>query len=201
MMAMKNVSYEKISEDDKETRKAYSLFSLLTFSWISDVFKTGSQRPLQQSDFLDVPEEDETNQLTEELQEKWNDELERSRQNGRVPRLWKTVLKLLSPTDILFVIFTGLVDSIGRFTQPFLLGYFLSALMHPDESHRYLLYGCTVLMMVTVVVRSLAMHQYDYKSLYLGMQLRSALKGIVYIKVNSVRSVTSNVILSYSAWE
>ncbi|KAJ7375443.1 hypothetical protein OS493_002212 [Desmophyllum pertusum] len=55
--------------------------------------------------------------------------------------------------------------------------------MHPDESHRYLIYGCSVLMMVTVIVRSLAMHQYDYRSLYLGMQLRSALKGIVYTKI------------------
>ncbi len=184
---MGNFSYEKVSQDDKETRKVHntkSIFSLLTFSWISNVFEAGSKRPLQQSDFLDLEEDDETKQLIEELQKRWNHEVERSREKQREPRLWKIVLELLSPFDIFFVILTGLLDCIGRFTQPFLIGYFLSALMRPDESHRYLLYGCAGLMMVTVIVRSLAMHQYDYKSLYLGMRLRSALKGIVYIKVS-----------------
>ena len=184
---MGNASYEKVSQDDKEIRRAHktrSIFSLLTFSWLSGVFKAGSERPLQQSDFLDLPEEDETKKLTEELQKRWNHEVECSR-HGREPRLWRIVLKLLSPYDIFFAIFTGFVDSVGRFTQPFLLGYFLSALMRPDESHRYLLYGCAGLMVITVIVRSLAMHQYDYRALYLGMRFRSALKGIVYIKVSN----------------
>lgn len=188
--AMKKAIYEKISQDDKKTRKAdntQSIFSLLTFSWISGVFKIGSKRPLKESDFLDLPEEDRTNQFTEELQEKWNEELERSRHKGREPRLWKAVLKLVSSSNIFFIVLTRLVDSIGRFSQPFLLGYFLSVLMRPDESHYYLLYGCPALIMVAVIVRSLAMHQFDYRSLYLGMQLRSALKGIVYLKVSSAR--------------
>ena len=186
---MGHTNYEEISQDaGRETRKSHNtrnIFSLLTFSWISGVLKAGSRRPLQQSDFLDLPEQDETKHLTVKLQKGWKHEVERSRKNGCEPRLWKIVVKLLSPHDIFFAIFTGLVDSVSRFTQPLLLGYFLSLLMHPDDSHRYLLYGCAGIMMATVTVRSLAMHQYDYNSLYLGMRLRSALKGIVYIKVNN----------------
>ena len=43
---------------------------------------------------------------------------------------------------------------------------------------------CAAAMLLNAVVRSQVLHQFFYRSLLLGMQLRAALKGVVYLKVS-----------------
>ena len=162
-----------------------SLISFLLFWWTNDLFKTGSQRPLQQSDFWPLHEEDQTSVLTNQLQLQWSKDLDECNHTGKEPRLWKSAMKVLSSKDLCIISFAGLVDSVGRFLQPFFLGVFISTLMS-DTPDRGLLCGCAALMLLIVLMKSIAVHHSSFKLYVIGMRMRASLKGVIFRKVSMV---------------
>ena len=157
-------------------RKA-NLISFLLFWWTNDLFKTGNQRPLQQSDFWPLHEEDQTSLLTEQLQWQWSKDLDECNRTGKEPRLWKSAMKILSR------LFAGLLDSVGRFLQPFFLGVFISTLMS-DTPGRGMLCGCAALIPLIVLIKSIAVHHSSFKLYVIGMRMKAALKGVIFRKVS-----------------
>lgn len=158
--------------------------SFLLFWWTNNLFKTGYQRPLQQSDFWPLHEEDKTCALTKQLQSQWNEDLRESRQKGKEPRLWRSAMKVLSRKDLCTVIFAGFLDSVGRFLQPFFLGVFISTLMS-STPERTLLCFCAGLMMLVVLMKSVAVHHSSFKLYVIGMRMKASLKGLIFAKVSS----------------
>jgi len=94
--------YEKIPSDAEKEK--VSLFSLLFFQWMNIVFKTGSKRALEQTDFLPLARENTSCFLMEQLQTKWNNEKTKCQKNDRKPKLWKSVIKMLTVKDAMFLI-------------------------------------------------------------------------------------------------
>ena len=180
-------NYERVPDSKRspaDPQKEAGIFSLLTFWWMSGVFQTGAKRPLQESDFLPLQEQDETQRLTENIQKLWNCEEKKCAVSGKKPRLWKSVLKAVSIRQWGLLLFTNLVDSTCRVLQPLLLGFLVSEIMNIQNDDRSLLYMCAATMSVNAVVRSQDLHQFFYRSHLLGMQVRAALKGVVYLKVS-----------------
>ena len=85
---------DKIPKDD-HTEKV-SFVSLLLFEWMNSVFKTGSERALDENDFLPLSEENTTSSVTERLQTKWNDEITNAKEKEKRPKLWKSIFMMLS---------------------------------------------------------------------------------------------------------
>ncbi|KAL9955983.1 hypothetical protein ACROYT_G037394 [Oculina patagonica] len=162
-------------------RKA-NLISFLLFWWTNDLFRTGNQRPLQQSDFWPLHEEDKTSLLTKELQSQWNKDLNECNLTEKEPRLWKSSTKVLSCKDICIISFAGLLDSVGRFLQPFFLGIFISALK-AKAPERGLLCGCAALMLLIVLTKSIAVHHSSFKLYVIGMRMKASLKGVIFRKI------------------
>ncbi|XP_078346056.1 ATP-binding cassette subfamily C member 4-like [Oculina patagonica] len=162
-------------------RKA-NLISFLLFWWTNDLFRTGNQRPLQQSDFWPLHEEDKTSPLTKELQSQWNKDLNECNLTEKEPRLWKSAMKVLSCKDICIISFAGLLDSVGRFLQPFFLGIFISALK-AKAPERGLLCGCAALMLLIVLMKSIAVHHSSFKLYVIGMRMKASLKGVIFRKI------------------
>lgn len=179
--------YEKLS-DGKRTRsdpqKEAGVFSLLTAWWMNGIFQTGTKRPLEETDFFPLQEEDETQRFTEKIQTLWSREKENCAESGRQPRFWRTVCSAVAFRDVGLLIFAGLVDSICRVIQPLYVWFLISQLTSLQGSDRRFLYMCAACMVVTAIVKSLAMHQFNYKAMILGMRLRAALKALVYLKVS-----------------
>ena len=69
---MAKSGYKKISNDGDTEKISY--FSLLFFQWMNKVFKTGSQRPLEESDFLPISEENTSRFVINQLEKKWEKE-------------------------------------------------------------------------------------------------------------------------------
>ena len=182
----KSVLLEKRSPENPP--KEAGLFSLLTFWWMNRVFQTGAKRPLEESDFLPLQKEDETQRLTEKIQKLWSCEKKKCAESGKKPRLWKSVLKAASLQQWALLLLTNLMDSTCRILQPLLLGFMISEMMVIQNKECYWLYVGTAAMLLSAVVKTLSMHQYSYHSLLLGMQLRAALKGVVYQKVSPLFS-------------
>ena len=158
--------------------------SLLFFQWMNSIFKIGSQRPLDENDFLPLPKENSSTFLTDQLQANWNKEKAKCNRNQRRPKLWKCVIKLFSVKDAIIIAFTNALHSISTLLQPLLLGYLISLLMSSEPQKQNLLYGCTLALCINSIIRALCMHHYDYRCELLGIRISCALKGLIYNKVS-----------------
>ena len=179
--------YEKITGDDDNDSSAHpansaNFFSLWTFWWMNRIFRTGNQRPLNQSDFLPLNEEDRTRSLTEQLEEHWNNHIQQCNiTTGRKPKLWKCVLKMISCKEALFLLSFWFIDFIYRVITPLVLGLLLLLLSSAQRDYA-LVYGCCFILGLAGVVSSIT-HYSAFRSDLLGMRLSSAIKGLVYHKV------------------
>ena len=123
----------KTDEDDNNhpTHPASSanFLSLFTCWWMNSTFRTGNERPLNQSDFLPLKEEDRTRIQTERLQELWDDYTHQcSTTNGKKPKLWKCFLRMLSYKEILFLLSFWFMEAIFLVLVPLVLGLLLRLL-------------------------------------------------------------------------
>ena len=179
-------TYEKVSPGE-EKQKEVSFLSLLFFRWMDSAFKIGSKRPLEQSDFLPLPKGNVSCSLIKQLQANWNNETAKYKANGGRPKLWKSVMKMLSFKETMFIIFASALYSLSRIIQPLFLGYLTSSLMSSltstEPQTNYLLYACAVAMGVNSLIGCLSMHHLDFRCELLSNRLSSALKGLVYLKV------------------
>ena len=183
---MARTGYKKISTN--EEKEAVSFLSLLLFQWMNGIFKIGSERPLDKNDFLSLSKENSASFLTDQLQENWSKEKTKCNRIQNRPKLWKSVIKLISVKDVMIIGFTNTLYSISRILQPLLLGYFISILMSAEPKKDNLIYGCTLALCINSVIGLLGVHQQDYRCELLGTRMSCALKGLVYHKV-SVNSV------------
>ena len=179
---MANNKYRKITST--EHSGSVSFFSSLFFQWINILIKTGSERAVDENDLLPLKEENTTWFLTEELQAKWTEETANSRIQDVKPRLWKSVFKMLTARDSVIFITASIINTICRILQPLLLGYLIKSLMITRVQHNYFLYGCASLLGINELICSLSMHQFEYRCEVFGIRISSALKGLVYMKVN-----------------
>ena len=187
--SMSNVSYEKISTAEKledsdcnHPTTSANVLSLLTFWWVNSIFKAGSERPLDQSDYLPLHEEDRTRDVTEQLQKEWNNHVQDCNMTeGKQPKLWKSVLRVIPGVEIVFWMCFFLVESICRVAQPLVLGLLLQSLGSAERNRSQEYVYCFLLSLSGL---STAFTHYSaYRLELLGMRLSSAIKGIVYLKV------------------
>jgi len=174
--------YKKIS-NGADAEKV-SFVSLLLLRWMNIVFKTGNERPLEKSDFLPHAKENSSCFVTEQLQTKWNEEKAKCQGNGKKPKLWKSIVMMLSVKEVVVLILLGTLNTLCRILEPLLLGYFMVSLMSAKSQYNYLPYGCALAMFINAVVRNLSGHQLGYKGELIGIRITSALKGLVYLKVS-----------------
>ena len=175
--------YKKIpTSEDKES---VSFLSLLLFQWMNSIFKTGSERPLDENDFLPLSKENSASFLTDQLQANWNKERTKCNRNQKRPKLWKCVVKLISVKDAMIIVLTSALKSVSRLLQPLLLGYLIPILMSAEPQENNLLYGCALALFANAFIRALSMHQHDYRCELLGIKVSCALKGLIYHKVST----------------
>lgn len=177
--------YMKIPSDANKGR--VSFVSLLLFQWMNNVFKIGNERILEESDLLPLSKENTARSVTELLQTNWNKEKAKCEENGKRPKLWHSVIKILSTKDAMIMAFTFGLYSISRLLKPLFLGYLISSLMLEEPQKNYLLYFCALAMCVNTLIGNLGLHQACYASEVLGIKMSSALKGLIYHKVSTNR--------------
>jgi len=151
---------------------------------MNSVFRTGNERALKKNDFLPLEKENTSFFLVEKLQSKWNDEQTKCKKNGKKPKLWKSVPKML---DVLVLFLVGGLTTLCRILQPLFLGYLLVSLMTIKPHHNYRLYGCALAMGINAFIRGLCIHQFNYRCELLGIRISSAVKGLVYYKVCTIQ--------------
>ena len=175
--------YRKISGDED---KKVSFLSSLFFLWMNGVLKEGSQRPLDQNDFLPLSDENSGRFATDKLQKIWECEKYDCKMNGKRPRLWKSVFDMLSVKDVIIILTGNILSTTSRLLFPLFLGYLVSKLMSTEAENTYRLYACALAMCLNGLIGGLGMHQQDYRCEILGIKIASALRGLAYHKVGTI---------------
>ena len=181
-MAAKS-SYMKISGDED---KKVSFISLLFFRWMNEVLKRGSQRPLDQNDFLPLSDENSGRFVTDKLRKSWESEKHHCKMNGKRPKLWKSVFDMLSAKDVIIILMGNILCTTSRLLFPLFLGYLVSELMSTEVENTHRLYTCALAMCLNGLISGFGMHQRDYRCEILGIKIGSALRGLVYHKVGTI---------------
>ena len=181
-----NCGYRKISTDDDKEEEEVSFVSALFFQWMNSVLKIGSERPLDQNDFLPLSNENSACFVTEKLQTSWNKDKYSCKRNGKRPKLWKSVFKLLSVQDVMIILLGNILGTISLLLFPLFLGYLVSKLISAETENNYLVYSCAIALCFNGLIGTLSMHHRDYRSDVLGIRISSALKGLVYCKVSTI---------------
>ena len=119
--------YRRISgDDDNKVSFASSLF----FRWMNGVFKKGSQKPLDQNDFLPLSDENSGRFVTDKLRKSWESEKHHCKVNGKRPKLWKSVFDMLSKAkDVIIILKGNILSATSVLLFPLFLGYLLSKLI------------------------------------------------------------------------
>ena len=178
---MANKTYRKIASSAHSEN--ISFFSSLFYQWMNILMKTGSERAVDENDLLPLKEETTSWFLTKKLQAKWTEETADSQIYGVKPKLWKSILKMLTAKEKMIFISAMSVETLCHILQPLLLGYLVKSLMTAELHNMYLLYGSAIALGINGVISSVATHQADYHCEVLGIKISSALKGLVYMKV------------------
>ena len=179
--------YRRISGDD-DNKVSFS--SSLFFCWMNGVLKKGSQRPLDQNDFLPLSEENSSRFVTDRLRKSWESEKRHCKMNGKRPKLWKSVFDMLSAKDVIIILTGNILSTTSRLLFPLFLGYLVSKLMSTEAENTYQLYACAFAMCLNGLIGGLGMHQQDYRCETLGIKIGSALRGLVYHKVGTIKKST-----------
>ena len=175
--------YRRISgDDDNKVGFASSLF----FRWMNGVFKKGSQKPLNQNDFLPLSDENSGRFVTDQLRKSWESEKHHCKVNGKRPKLWKSVFDMLSAKDVIIILTGNILSTTSRLLFPLFLGYLVSKLMSTEAENTYRLYACALAMCLNGLIGGLGMHQRSYRCEILGIKIGSALRGLVYHKVGTI---------------
>ena len=177
---MANKTYRKIASSAHSEN--ISFFSSLFYQWMNILMKTGSERAVDENDLLPLKEETTSWFLTKKLQAKWSEDIADSKIHDVKPKLWKSVLKMLTAKEKIIFVSAMSVETLCHILQPLLLGYLVKSLM-TAEPDNYLLYGSAIALGINGVISSVATHQADYHCEVLGIKISSALKGLVYMKV------------------
>ncbi|CAH3108625.1 unnamed protein product [Pocillopora meandrina] len=178
VMAPKS-GYMKISGDKDEK---VSFVSSLFFRWMNEVLKKGSQRPLDQNDFLPLSDENSGRFVTDKLKKIWESEKHHCKMNGKRPKLWKSVFYMPSAKDVITILMGNILCTTSRLLFPLFLGYLVSKLMSTEAENTYRLYACALAMCLNGLIGGLGMHQDSYRCEILGIKIGSALRGMVYHK-------------------
>ena len=146
-----------------------SLWSFFTFDWITPLMQTGYERPLEENDIFPVPSQDESRGLTERLHR--NFILTKPSLIKAMSREW------LRPT-----IKAGLWKTLNdgsQFAGPIFMSLILKNLTQYSPSNLFIL---AIAMYVSQIVGALGEAQYFQSGMRVGMQIRTALMGLIFRK-------------------
>ncbi|KAK9764159.1 hypothetical protein K7432_008560, partial [Basidiobolus ranarum] len=158
-----------------------NIFSLITFSWMNPLLKTGSKKPLVEEDLWTLENDHKAKQISDQFQDKWQQELS---QEKRSPSLVWTLAKSFGLPFLYGAFFKVLQDGLA-FVQPQLLGKLMGfvgsqASDNPEPSYRgFLIAGA---MFLTAIAQTIFLHQYFQRTTVTGMKLRCALVTAIYRK-------------------
>ena len=179
-------------------REKAGFLTLLTFSWMSNVLKLGSKKPLEEQHLFEVEASDQAERLVADLEKEWLAEKRASEQNRTKPRLWKAMMRVISCRDYSTVVLIRIFYSLSSNSLPLLLWFFLRSISTASKASYSTTLALVISIALTSSVRMFCNTHWVFKVEVMAIRLKVAVIGFVYKKV-SYSSFTTNSIISNSS--
>ncbi|XP_078402042.1 ATP-binding cassette sub-family C member 4 isoform X2 [Cetorhinus maximus] len=183
---------EPVHREDKPNPLATAnIFSRVFFCWLNPLFRIGYKRKLEENDLYKVLPEDGSERLGEELQRHWDKEVQKAKNQARIPHLTKAILKCFWKSYIILGAFTFL-EEIIRVAQPVLLGKIINYFenYNPEDTEAYkVAFGYAAGITLCTLFLAILHHLYFFHVQRSGMKLRVAMCHMIYRKALRLSNV------------
>ncbi|XP_043965411.1 ATP-binding cassette sub-family C member 4-like isoform X2 [Gambusia affinis] len=161
-----------------------NLFSKLFLCWLTPLMHRGHKQRLNENDMYGVLPEDRSENLGEDLQRIWTQEVRSARKELQDPNLTRVLLKAYGKSYALAGLYVFSLEAIKVF-QPLLLGKIIEYFenYNPDDAAGlYTAYGFAAAMSISTFALTILQHLYYYQVLRIGMRIRVAMCHMIYQK-------------------
>jgi len=117
----KQSSYEALIDEEECPAEYATVFSLLTFSWITPLMKYGHKQYLTEENLWGLVRKDRTSETGKAFEDAWEYELK----NRKNPSLWIALFRAYGGPYVMAAFFK-IGNDISAFTQPQLLRYLIT---------------------------------------------------------------------------
>jgi ATP-binding cassette, subfamily C (CFTR/MRP), member 1 len=169
-----------LPRDSTEFPECMSLYSKLTFAWITPLMRLGASRPLREDDVFRVPSSEESERLSSALRASF-DSSDRQSLFGSIRSIWWRQ-----------VMISGLWKTFNdgsQFTGPVFMSMIMKGLSDESKSWSDLII-LSVSMYLCQIIGAIGEGQYFQTGMRVGMELRSALIGTIFQKSLRIKDNT-----------
>lgn len=172
--------YHALGDEEECPIEYATVFSILTFSWMTPMMKYGYKDYLTEDDLWNLAKRDTTKATGTTFQEAWNYELEHKKN----PSLWIAIFRGFSGPYFRGAVFKTVNDTLA-FIQPQLLKLLISFVHSyggPDPQPVIRGAAIAVAMFAVSISQTMALHQYFQRAFETGMRIKTALTASIYTK-------------------
>jgi hypothetical protein len=181
LVPKKKSAYQALEDEDECPVEYATVFSILTFSWMTPMMRHGYKKYLTEDDLWNLAKRDTTKSTGHAFQKAWDHELE----NRKHPSLWMAIFRAFSGPYFRGALFKTVSDTLA-FVQPQLLRLLIKFIKsyNKGEEAQPVIKGAAiaVAMFAVSVGQTMALHQYFQRAFETGMRIKTALTSAIYGK-------------------
>ncbi|POR32149.1 Metal resistance protein YCF1 [Tolypocladium paradoxum] len=174
--------YEAISEDGECPVEYATVFSKLTFSWMTPLMRYGYRVFLTENDLWGLAKSDQTKNTGESFDKAWSHELKK-RPNS--PSLWLALFRAYGGPYMFAALFK-VGNDVSQYIQPQLLRFLIDFVASYDEDGvpQPIIKGASIAlaMFACAVFQTTMVHQYFQLAFETGMRIKGGLGSAIYKK-------------------
>ncbi|KAF9874044.1 ABC metal ion transporter [Colletotrichum karsti] len=198
-------AYEALIDEEECPIEYATVFSLLTFSWMTPLMRYGYKQYLTEDDLWGLAKKDQTKNTGDAFQDAWEYELKHKKN----PSLWIAMFRAYGGPYAVAALFKA-VNDVTQYLQPQLLRYLIAFVdsyrTDSDVEEQPVIWGATLAlaMFACAVLQTAMIHQYFQLAFVTGMRIKGGLASAIYKKSmklsNEGRSAkTTGDIVNYMA--
>jgi ABC-type multidrug transport system fused ATPase/permease subunit len=171
--------YDALGDEDECPFEYATIFSVLTFSWMTPMMKHGYKNFLTQDDLWNLVKRNTTKATATRFEEAWGNELEKKR-----PSLWLAMFRAFGAPYFRGAVIKTASDVLN-FAQPQLLRLLISYVdSHRTDNPQPVARGAAIAlaMFAVSVSQTACLHQYFQRAFETGMRIKSSLTAAIYSK-------------------
>jgi ATP-binding cassette subfamily C (CFTR/MRP) protein 1 len=181
LVPKKKSAYHALEDEEECPAEYATVFSILTFSWMTPMMRHGYKKYLTEDDLWNLAKRDTTQATGEAFQEAWEHEVE----TRTHPSLWMAIFRGFSGPYFRGSLFKIVSDSLA-FVQPQLLKLLIRFVdsYKPGKEREPVIRGAAIAlaMFAVSVGQTMALHQYFQRAFETGMRIKTALTSAIYGK-------------------
>ncbi|KAK1994100.1 hypothetical protein LX36DRAFT_660894 [Colletotrichum falcatum] len=176
-------AYEALIDEEECPIEYATVFSLLTFSWMTPLMRYGYKQFLTEDDLWGLAKKDQTKNTGEAFNQAWEYELK----HHKNPSLWLAMFRAYGGPYAIAALFK-IVNDVTQYIQPQLLKYLIAFVSSrnnsSNEEQQPIIQGAAVAlaMFAIAVLQTSMIHQYFQLAFVTGMRIKGGLASAIYKK-------------------